>query len=307
MARQTNQMTLIALDIEGEWNVPLLENAARLSQAELVFSSSGECSDLAVPASEPFESISGKFQTILACETGVKARNVFAYPAPRGKTALVVGNERVGIPRLVLKQCSATVTIPMQSKRLSSVNVAASSAIALYVLERDLARRTGISDRHAGRRSLDLLMDAPGNPSECGSLLRSASAFGWKKVFLQDRMGSWFSDDREMVTQSRAAARRENNLIVILKANTLIPNRYEKIVWCHGARKGEPLSHYRMDDCRNALLVYGSEELPECLDTLPCDDVYVDFATKNTAARPRHEASTLLSVMAQQLQNLHHG
>jgi len=181
MGKRANSVTLIALDTEGEWNVPLLQNAAELSQANLIFASSGEHANLAAPSSDSFEHTAKKFNTILACETGVKARNIFDFPDPRGKVALVVGNEEHGILKSVLKRCSATVTIPMFCNRLSSMNVAASSAVGLYVLERDLARK-GFSNRSTGRSSMDILIDAPGDPAETGSLLRSVAAFGWKKV-----------------------------------------------------------------------------------------------------------------------------
>jgi len=52
MGKRANSVTLIALDIEGSWNVPLLENAAELSQAGLIFASSGEHADLAAPSND---------------------------------------------------------------------------------------------------------------------------------------------------------------------------------------------------------------------------------------------------------------
>lgn len=306
MGKRANSVTLIALDIEGSWNVPLLENAAELSQARLIFASSGEHANLAAPSSEPFEHTAKKFGTILACETGVKARNIFDLPAPRGRSALVVGNEEQGIPKSVLKRCSATVTIPMFCEQLTSVNVAASSAVGLYVLERDLARK-GFSTRSTGHSSIDLLIRAPGDPAETGSLLRSAAAFGWKKVYLQDPAGSWFTESRESVSVSRAAARREINPIVVLQADELPAHRFEKVVWCTGERTGVPLSRYRIGGCKNALLSLGVDALPDHLTSLPCDHVYVDFVNNRATARPRHAVSTILGVLAQQLRNNRHG
>lgn len=306
MGRQANNLTLVALDIEGKWNVPLLENAAQLSRAELTFASSRECSDLAAPSCDFFEHVAKKFQTILACETGVKARSIFELPTPRGTTAFVVGNEQCGIPKSVLKHCSSTVTIPMFCRQLSSVNVAASSAVGLYVLERDLARK-GVLARSSGQSPPELLIGASADPAECGSLLRSAAAFGWRKVYLQDPAGSWFTKARETISLSRAAARREINPIAVLNADELPEHQFEKVIWCTGDRIGAPLSRFRMGDCRNALLVYGIASLPDHLRSLACEDVYVDFANTRATARHRHGGSTILAVLAQQLRSKRHG
>jgi len=172
----------------------------------------------------------------------------------------------------------------MFCKQLSSVNVAASSAVGLYVLERDLARK-GFATRSTGHSSIDLLIGAPDDPAETGSLLRSAAAFGWKRVYLQDPAGSWFTESRESVSVSRAAARREINPIVVLQADTLPAHHFERVVWCTRERTGVPLSRFRIGDCENALLCHGVDALPDHLSSLPCDHVYADFVNKRATAR----------------------
>ena len=306
MGKPKNSVSLIALDIEGAWNTPLLENAADLSGASLAYASSGKFQNLVSPAVSEFLDVAKGYNTVLACETGVKAQNIFEFPAPRGKTALVVGNEKDGIPKSVLNHCSGRVTIPMFSNRLSSINVAASGAVGVYVLERDLARKCA----NAGRRSpdaLDLFIHAPADPAECGSLLRSAAAFGWKSVYLEDSTESWFSKKRDVLALSRAAARREINPLSINNSESLPLERYDKVILCARDRTGTPLSRYRLCNCRNGLLTYGTEELPRPLASLPCDTVYVDFLNAGLKPHARHEASALLAVIAHQLRRKRHG
>jgi len=138
-------------------------------------------------------------------------------------------------------------------------------------------------------------------------MLRSAAAFGWKNVYLEDLTGSWFSQDRNMVTLSRAAARREINPISIRNSETLPAQRYEKVICCTSNRTGTPLSRYRLGSCQNGILTYGITELPGSLASLPCDNVYVDFVNAGLEPHARHEASVLLAVIAQQLRRKPNG
>jgi tRNA(Leu) C34 or U34 (ribose-2'-O)-methylase TrmL len=173
MGKPKNILSLIALDTQGEWNLPILQNAADLSDATLTYAASGSCGSLVAPDAVAFGAAVRGCDTILACETGVKARSIFEMPAPRGRTALVVGNEDHGIPRRIVKQCTLAVTIPMYCERLSSINVAASSAVALCVLSRDIARK-GCPSGDGKAPRVDLFVLAPKNPAECGSLQRIA-------------------------------------------------------------------------------------------------------------------------------------
>jgi tRNA(Leu) C34 or U34 (ribose-2'-O)-methylase TrmL len=305
VSRDKNDLTLVACDIEGNWNLPLLKSAAELSRAPLVYARSGEHRNLAAQ-SVPFEELATRFRTVLACETGTGARDVFEFPSPRVQTAVVVGNEETGIARSVLRRCSSVVTIPMFSRRFSSVNVGVASAIVLYVLSRDLARR-GATSRRGVKSNLDLLIRAPADPAECGSLLRSAAAFGWKRVFLEDPERSWFSDTRDVVALSRAAARREINPIVVLKPERVQVRQYDRAILCSGNRTGTPLSRYRLKDSRSTLLIYGACSIPQDLAGIPTDEVYVDFDNPGAGMFFRHEGSVLLAVLARQLRGRPHG
>ena len=98
---------------------------------------------------------------------------------------LIVGNERNGIPRKVLKKADQVISIPMLGKGLSSVNVAVAAAIILYVAERDFAESDSgpLPFRTATWTSLRLLLPTPASLAHCSS---SAWAFGWQRLFLSD-------------------------------------------------------------------------------------------------------------------------
>src|SRR5207249_2924827 len=49
---------------------------------------------------------------------------------------------------------------------------------------------------------------------------RSAGAFGWERVLLEDRMGVWFGAGRSVKAEGRAAARRHRNPIHLIPTTT---------------------------------------------------------------------------------------
>ena len=294
---------LIGLDIEGEWNRPLLINAAALSGGELLLAAT----EAQIPAPGPGEAtevvsleqaLEGCRQ-VLACETTHRSVSVYDWPAPRGTAAVLVGNEERGISRPVLKRADQVISIPMVSSGLSSVNVAVAAAITLYVLAKDLARKPRPKSRlrHA---DVDLLIEAPNDPHELGSLLRSAYAFGWRRVFVSDPHRVWFVEDPKVILESRAAARRSKNPVTVLPAEQLDRSLYDAVLACDGTRQGTPLSKLKLPDCQRLLVVFGRCELP-CDGRLPGSQVYVDFENRNVEPRFRHTGSVLFSIVSQML------
>ena len=162
------QLILVKNNIQGEWNIPLLENAAAMSGAEV--------------AEEPDWE---QFNTVIVCEYTKRAENIYHTPAPAGKTAVVVGNEMDGVSKDILKRADKVVKIPMSSKTLTSVNVAVASAICLYVLSKNIARN-GVPSSNIKQNNTDVLICPPDDPAETGSMLRSVAAFGWSKAFIND-------------------------------------------------------------------------------------------------------------------------
>ncbi len=240
-----------------------------------------------------------QYDHVLACEAAEQSRSIFDYPVPRGHLGLIVGNERNGVPHDMLKKASQVVSIPMLGRGMSSVNVAVAAAIILYVVERDLARKR-FRTSTVSHRDVDVLVLGPSNPSELGSLLRSAWAFGWQRLFLKDRHGVWFTKDRPTILAGRAAARGEVNRIVVRPWEQLDLRDYDQIVVCGGTRSGTPLSRFALPDRGKVLLVYGDGEPP--LDVGESRElVYVDHRAAEVDPCFRHGGSILLAVIAQRL------
>ncbi len=127
-------LALVGLGIEGDWNVPLLVNAAEMSGASLVFAESRVplgAAGLECDAGIGIDEALSQFDHVIACETSRHSRPVYDYAMPRGRVGLIVGNERTGIPTKVLKKAHQVVSLPMLGRGLSSVNVAVAAAIIL--------------------------------------------------------------------------------------------------------------------------------------------------------------------------------
>jgi tRNA G18 (ribose-2'-O)-methylase SpoU len=295
-----NKLTLVGLDIEGDWNIPLLANAAEMSGASLLFATSaGSSSSIAERvAAQELNELTTQFDCVIACEATKRAKPVYEFAAPRGHLGIVVGNERLGIPANVLKDAEHVVSIPMLGRGLSSINVAAAAAIVLYAVERDLGRRRPKTSGLC-HNDVDVLVFGPPDPSELGSLLRSAWAFGWQRVFLADRDAIWFSKDRPTVLAGRAAARCEVNRIAVSPDTQLNMQDYDHIVVCDNTPTGTPLSRYTLPDRGKMLLVYAGTN-PQIEDCDTVERIYVDHSAA-VEPRFRHAGSILLSAISRLL------
>ena len=107
-------------------------------------------------------------------------------------------------------------------------------------------------------RGIQVWLEAPADPHELGSLLRSVYAFGWRRVFLSDPHQVWFTEEPRVILESRAAARRARNLLAVLPAEKLAPSRYDALLVCDGSRQGSPLSRLRLPECQRLLVVFGT-------------------------------------------------
>lgn len=285
-----SRLTLVGLDIEGAWNVPLLRNAAEMSGASVLFARTDE-------AAPPLEDTLAEFDGAIACEAVRHSRSLYEYAAPRGRLAVIVGNELAGLPKRLLKSADQVLSIPMFGRGMSSVNVAVAGAIILYALERDLGRKR-FRPSSLSPRDVDVLVAGPRDPSELGSLLRSTWAFGWQRVFLEDRHGVWFTTDRSTVLAGRAAARREVNPLVIVPREQVNLADYRRVIVCDGQRDGTPLSRFSLPDQGKVLLVVGETDLPSDFAG-SADRVYVDHCLADALPAFRHSGSILLSVVSQ--------
>lgn len=129
---------------------------------------------------------------------------------------MIVGNERRGIAHDMQTIANHAVQVPLVSRTLNSLNVAAASAVALwYLTHRSAPAHVGA---HPHKRRPELLLIGGGDHYELGSTIRSAGAFGWQRMLVEDRGGIWFGADRVTQSEGRAAARRGRNPIRLVPA-----------------------------------------------------------------------------------------
>src|SRR5208337_4113013 len=104
------------------------------------------------------------------------------------------------------------------------------------------------------RRRPELLLIGGGDHIELGSAIRSAGAFGWSKLFLEDREGVWFGCDRVKRSEGRAAARRARNsirLVPVQKTNRFV---FKEVVII-SSKDGIPLNKAKLTGGPQQLLV----------------------------------------------------
>jgi tRNA G18 (ribose-2'-O)-methylase SpoU len=73
---------------------------------------------------------------LVAIETSPESSNIFATKLPE-KIALVLGNERNGLPEDILNKCNLQVHIPMPGK-CKSMNVSHALSVALFEWQRQM-------------------------------------------------------------------------------------------------------------------------------------------------------------------------
>lgn len=185
---------------------------------------------------------------LVALENAPGAGSVFGFALPPGsRPALVVGNERRGIGRDVLAAAHRVVEIPLASRRVDTLNVGAAVAVALSLLARGgggSVRTRADPERHRP----ELLLLAPSDAVELGSALRSAAAFGWSRVRLDDRRGVWFGADRAARSPGLGAARRGKNTIRVVPGAEA--GAHDEVVVVTAGRGDAPL--HRLDLARGA-------------------------------------------------------
>jgi tRNA G18 (ribose-2'-O)-methylase SpoU len=208
-------LTLIGDGIENPANVATLANAAAMFSADLVLHERGKGNPTGFTTTR-IESLSATqiatyFSPLIALENGATSSSIYGFHLPHGpRPALVAGNERYGIGRDLLAAAQSRVEIPMFGRRLDTLNVGAAAAVALYYLMRNGGQAMKSTSSPARRRP-EVLLLAPSDHIEAGSTIRSAGAFGWEHLLLEDRLGVWFGVERARVNEARAAARRSRN------------------------------------------------------------------------------------------------
>ena len=194
---------------------------------------------------------------IVAFDNLPNAREVYGFK-PGKDFAIVVGNERRGISHKFRSLSTDAVQIPMLSRQINCLNVAAASAVALHYLCRVKAGKM-IKRRNPNSRRPELLLIGGENHIELGSAIRSATAFGWIRAFIEDRKQVWFGCDRVTRSEGRAAARRGRNLIRLIPCSTDLNHRFPEVVVVTRSRIGVPLHRIHLDRGPRQLVVIPDE------------------------------------------------
>jgi hypothetical protein len=204
--------TLVGDGLENPGNASALVAAASMFGWDCAFL---DRAGLGLAPALTKDELLGQFSPLLALENAPGADSIHGFTFSGPRPALLVGNERKGIDRDLLQRADRAVRIPLASRRLDTINVAAAAAVALYYMTRGGGGKLR-TRAEPNRHRPEVLFLGPGDAIELGSALRSAAAFGWGRVFVEDRSRVWFGTDRVMRSLGRGAARRSRNAIHVL-------------------------------------------------------------------------------------------
>jgi tRNA G18 (ribose-2'-O)-methylase SpoU len=228
-------LTLFADGVDNPANLARIEDAAQL---------------LGVRCSP---SISGH---LIAIENAPDAREVYGRQPLRREVTLAVGNERRGLSRAVLAAADETVVIPTLSRTVTTLNVAAAAAVAAWYVMRGSGPRASAARPESRRPALLLVGD---DHVEVGSSLRSAAAFGFRDVLLDDRGAGWFEGPAAVRREARAAARRHKNPLRVHRATLDSAVRFDEVVLVTSCGRGAPLQRERLTHGRRQLIIVGTQ------------------------------------------------
>ena len=201
---------LVGDSIENPANARVMMAAAQMFGTDCAFANflGGAAAGAGLPRTAP-QDVAAGYAQVLACDNLAGAHELYGFRAA-ARFALVVGNERRGLTHSMRSIATRAVQIPMVSRRINCLNVAAASAVALNYLTRLKVGPSAHSADPAARRP-EVLLSAATDHIELGSAIRSAAAFGWQRLLVEDRHRVWFGVDRIVRSEGRAAARRARN------------------------------------------------------------------------------------------------
>ena len=205
--------------------------------------------------------VQGMHSRIIAFDNLPGARDVYGFHAGR-EFAVLIGNERRGLSHEFLSLATDRVQVPMHSRRINCLNVAAASAVALYYLcAPPVGSMEGRKDPRTRRPELLLL--GAGDHFELGSTIRSAAGLGWERAFIEDRHQVWFGCDRTVRSEGRAAARRGKNEILLIPCSAGAAYSYARVTVITCRRVGVPLHRSNFAGGPSQLIVIPDESQVE--------------------------------------------
>ena len=270
-------LTFFADSVENPANLARLEDAARLLGAT--------CS----------HEIDGR---LIAVENTADAREIYGRRPLQGRATLAVGNERRGLSARTLERADEKLVIPTQSRTVRTLNVAAAAAVAGWFVLRGSGPQAR-AKRPDARRPALLIVGS--DHVEVGSTLRSAAAFGFRDVLLDDRGAGWFEGSSATRREARAAARRHKNPLRVHRADLSDLQRFDDVLVVLESVKRVPLQQNRLARGRRQLVVVGLDA--DEADTLATGSVRVASLELAPMVRPplRFAASITLAEIARQV------
>ena len=258
---------LVGDGVENPWNARTMIDAAGMFGTRCIFRDRANLAGAweeqgwspAVLESTTIAHLQHDYAPIIACDNLDGAANIYGVRLASGsRPAVVVGNEQRGLAHDIQTMAHQAVQIPMASRALNCPNVATASAVALYYL----SRGSGPMGRaaHPQKRRPEVLMLGPLDHIELGSSIRSAGAFGWDRLFVDDRHAIWFGVDRITRSEGRGAARRGRNPIRVIPtpAGTLFA--FQNVTIITRSEAGIPLHHARLAGGTGQLIVIPDED-----------------------------------------------
>jgi tRNA G18 (ribose-2'-O)-methylase SpoU len=235
---------------------------------------------------------------LIAVENSHGAHSLYGRNPLNGAATIAVGNERRGLSARILERADETLVIPTLSRTVTTLNVAAAAAVAgWYVLRGSSSQAVAARPEHR-RPALLIVGD---DHVEVGSTLRSAAAFGFHDVLLEDRGAGWFEGTAAVRREARAAARRHKNPLRIHRADLRSTARFEEIVLVSAFGTGPALQRERLIRGQRQLLVIGAT--PNELSEVASDRLRVTTLDLVPTSRAplRLVASIVLAEIARQV------
>ncbi len=259
-------ITLIGDSIENPANALVMVHVAQMFGAACRFR---DTKGLAQPAeatalsSSAFAAISADdisklHSRIVAFDNLPGAADIYGYQVGPD-FSVMVGNERRGLSYECAKLATDKVQVPMFSRRINCLNVGAASAVALYYLRGPRVGPMAVRGEPNNRRPEVLLLGA-GDHVELGSAIRSTAAFGWGRVFIEDRQKVWFSCERAIRSEGRAAARRGKNEILCVPCASEATHGFARVTIISAQAVGAPVHRMNLARGPSQLVVIPDEK-----------------------------------------------
>lgn len=247
---------LVGDGVENPANAQALTEAAQMFAVPCTFRDSrGLTEQLPGLSTVDTTTLLGGPGQLIAVDNTPGAESVYRAGPPHAGASIVVGNERRGIRPDVLRRATKTVQIPMPGRSVNTLNVATAAAVALYYLLDANGRRQARAPRPESHRPA-ILLAAPRDHVEAGSSLRSAAAFGWQTVTVDDREKVWFGTPRPVRNEARAAARSHRNpLRVVPAGDAWSPPHGSRVVVCAPDVDGPALHRTELTGAGTVLVI----------------------------------------------------